>query len=192
MNDDACGTSARRRHDAAASRQALLDAATVLFDERGYDGATVRDIGDRAGVDAALIARYFGSKEGLYLATLTQEARPPLPTDLLEALRSMLSRSDAHGAGPIPRAMVSPTLTDSMRDLLRTVIGQRVIDPLAGQLEADGVADPRLRAEILVAVAMGVSLARAGGTLPALADASLNEVIDVLAPLVEALRDGEG
>ena len=56
----------RRRHDAGASRRALLDATGPLFDERGFDRATTRDIGARAGVDAALIARYFGSKEGLH------------------------------------------------------------------------------------------------------------------------------
>jgi AcrR family transcriptional regulator len=56
----------RRRHDAQASREALLDAATALFEARGYQATTVRDIGERAAVDPALIARYFGGKEGLY------------------------------------------------------------------------------------------------------------------------------
>ena len=95
----------RRRHDAQASREALLEAAEAIFDERGYDAATVRDIGERAGVDAALIARYFGGKEGLYLATLQREGRPTMPTDPVQAFAAMLTKSEHGGIGPVPLAM---------------------------------------------------------------------------------------
>jgi AcrR family transcriptional regulator len=179
----------RRRHDARASRQALLDAADALFHERGYDAATVRDIGERAGVDAALIARYFGSKEGLYLATLEQ-GRAPMPNDPMEVLDRMLNRSEQRGSGPVPRAMVSPTLTDAMREQIREIMRRRLVDPLAAQLGEQGVSDARLRVELLVAMAVGVSLTRAGGTLPTLAEAPLEDVLAVLRPLVEALHDG--
>ncbi|MEA2127408.1 MAG: hypothetical protein QOJ85_299 [Solirubrobacteraceae bacterium] len=179
----------RRRHDARASREALLDAADALFHERGYDAATVRDIGERAGVDAALIARYFGSKEGLYLATLEQ-GRAPMPNDPMEVLDRMLNRSEQRGSGPVPRAMVSPTLTDAMREQIREIMRRRLVDPLASQLGEQGVPDARLRVELLVAMAIGVSLTRAGGTLPTLAEAPLDDVLTVLRPLVEALHDG--
>jgi AcrR family transcriptional regulator len=179
----------RRRHDARASREALLDAADALFHERGYDAATVRDIGERAGVDAALIARYFGSKEGLYLATLEQ-GRAPMPNDPMEVLDGMLNRSEQRGSGPVPRAMVSPTLTDAMREQIREIMRRRLVDPLAAQLGEQGVPDARLRVELLVAMAIGVSLTRAGGTLPTLAEAPLDDVLTVLRPLVEALHDG--
>ncbi|CUU54817.1 regulatory protein, tetR family [Parafrankia irregularis] len=62
-----------RRRDAARSRQALLSAAADLFAERGYAGTAIRSVGDRAGVDPALIARYFGGKEGLYQAVLAAD-----------------------------------------------------------------------------------------------------------------------
>ncbi|ABW16300.1 transcriptional regulator, TetR family [Parafrankia sp. EAN1pec] len=62
-----------RRRDAARSRQALLAAAADLFAERGYAGTAIRSVGDRAGVDPALIARYFGGKEGLYQAVLAAD-----------------------------------------------------------------------------------------------------------------------
>lgn len=192
MSGEPSGPAGRRRNDAAGSRRALLEAAGVLFDERGYDAATVRDIAERAGIDAALIARYFGSKEGLYLATLTREDRPALPPDMHEALDFMLSRSQAQGVGPVPRAMVSATLSEAMRDQIRALVAGRVTEPIARELEAAGVPDAQLRAELLVALSTGVSLARAGGTLPALADASLEEVLTVLAPLVDALRGGYG
>jgi AcrR family transcriptional regulator len=179
----------RRRHDAQASRAALLRAAGALFDERGYDAATVRDIGERAGVDAALIARYFGGKEGLYLATLQQGERPPIPADPAEALACMLGRSEQRGIGPVPLAMVSPTLTDAMREQVSAILAGRVVDALAAELGARGLPDARLRAEILVATATGIALIRAGGTLPALSAAPLQDVLAVLAPLVAAPRD---
>ncbi|MEA2183418.1 MAG: hypothetical protein QOF69_2603 [Solirubrobacteraceae bacterium] len=181
-------TTTRRRHDAQASRQALLDAADALFDERGYDAATVRDIGERAGVDAALIARYFGSKEGLYLATLEQEPRTPLPTDLTRALEHILSRSDQRGIGPMSLAMISPMHSEELRRQVSAITVRRVVEPFAAELSAHGVEDAALRAEILVAVAIGVSLTRVCGTLPTLAQAPLREVVGVLEALIAALR----
>jgi AcrR family transcriptional regulator len=180
----------RRRHDARASRQALLAAADALFDERGYDAATVRDIGERAGVDPALIARYFGGKERLYLATLEQEGGAPLPTDLAQAIEHMLSRSEQRGIGPIPLAMVSPTLSAELRRQTREIVGRRVVEPFVEELTVRGVRDAELRAEILVALATGVSLTRASGTLPTLAGAPLRDVLAVLEGLIGALQDG--
>lgn len=188
MTSAGAATTRKRPHDAQASRQALLDAAGALFDERGYDAATIRDIGERAGLDPALIARYFGGKEGLYLATLQQEDRPPKPKDLVQVLEHMLVRSDQRGSGPVPHAMVSPTLTDVMREQVRDIIRRRVVEQLAPGLAEHGVRDAELRVEILVALALGVSLTRASGTLPALAETPLDELLAILAPLIDALQ----
>jgi AcrR family transcriptional regulator len=43
----------------------LLEAAEKLFAEKGYDGTSVRDIAQEAGVNLAMISYYFGSKDGL-------------------------------------------------------------------------------------------------------------------------------
>jgi TetR/AcrR family transcriptional regulator len=56
--------------DAAATRQSLVDAATTLFAERGFDGAKVDAIARRAGVNKAMISYHFGGKRQLYLAIL--------------------------------------------------------------------------------------------------------------------------
>lgn len=61
-----------RRVDSEKSRTALLDAALEEFSAKGFAGARVRDIANRAGVSKDLIAYHFGDKEGLYLAV--QEA----------------------------------------------------------------------------------------------------------------------
>jgi AcrR family transcriptional regulator len=178
----------RRRNDAQASRRALLEAAAALFDERGYQGATVRDIGERAGVDAALIARYFGGKEGLYLAALEETERPPLPTDPSAVFAKFLDKSEEDGSNnPICQAMVTPSLSPELRDQVGALMARRVTGPLAQRLADDGVSQARLRAELLVAVALGATLTRASGTLPALADASLDEIHAVLDPLVGRL-----
>jgi AcrR family transcriptional regulator len=178
----------RRRNDAQASRRALLEAAAALFDERGYQGATVRDIGERAGVDAALIARYFGGKEGLYLAALEETERPPLPTDPATIFARFLGKSEQDGSNnPICLAMVSPSLSPLLRDQVGALMERRVIGPLGQRLADDGVPEPQLRAELLVAVALGATLTRSSGTLKALAAASLDEVHAVLDPLVEGL-----
>lgn len=192
MTSAATTPSGRRRHDAHASREALLDAADALFEERGYDAATVRDIGERAGVDAALIARYFGGKEGLYLATLEREGRPPMPADPLRLLALMLSRTERHGSNPVGLAMVSPTLTDACREQVRDIVARRVLEPLAAELRAHGVRDPELRAQLLVALAAGITSTRASGTLPVLAAAPLDDVLAVMEPVVAALQDGAG
>ncbi|MGH3411009.1 MAG: TetR/AcrR family transcriptional regulator, partial [Streptosporangiaceae bacterium] len=55
-----------RQVDPARTRQALLDAALEEFSARGYAGARVRDIADRAGVSKDLISYHFGGKDGLY------------------------------------------------------------------------------------------------------------------------------
>jgi TetR/AcrR family transcriptional regulator len=63
-------TSQTRRRDAAASRRAILDAAEQLFAQRGYERASLGEIGRRAGVSAALPAYFFGCKQALYEAVL--------------------------------------------------------------------------------------------------------------------------
>jgi TetR/AcrR family transcriptional regulator len=56
-----------RKLDAERSRRVLVEAAVEEFAAKGYEGARVRDIADRAGVNKQLVNYYFGGKEGLYL-----------------------------------------------------------------------------------------------------------------------------
>ena len=56
----------KRKRDAAATREAILEAATRRFATQGYERAGVREVAADAGVTAALVNRYFGSKEGLF------------------------------------------------------------------------------------------------------------------------------
>ena len=182
-------TASRRPHDAEASRRALLDAARAVFDEVGYDRATTREIGERAGVDPALIARYFDSKEGLFIAAISAGSAEDEDLDFAppELLRFLLERWDERGHNPISRALASPTLSADARAQIATVVGDRVLAGLVDELGTRGATEPQLRAELLVALAVGVAMTRANGTLETLAAAPREEVLAALAPLLDAL-----
>jgi AcrR family transcriptional regulator len=59
--------------DAAATRQRILEHAQRQFARRGYAGVTVKGVADAAGVSPNLITRYFGGKDGLFLAATQVE-----------------------------------------------------------------------------------------------------------------------
>jgi AcrR family transcriptional regulator len=62
------GRPAGRTPEGEATRRRLYDAAIRLVAERGYDGATLREVAERAGVSASLLYRYFPSKRAVVLA----------------------------------------------------------------------------------------------------------------------------
>ncbi|MDY7232822.1 TetR family transcriptional regulator [Hyalangium rubrum] len=59
-----------RQRDAERTRAAILTAARTLFSTRGFAQTGVREVAELAGVNSALVGRYFGSKMGLFRATL--------------------------------------------------------------------------------------------------------------------------
>jgi AcrR family transcriptional regulator len=177
----------RRTRDSDASRAALLRAARSAFDELGYDLATTREIGERAGVDAALIARYFDSKEGLFLASIAYVGADEDEVELDTVVPYLLERWDEHGHNPISRALTSLGLSEEMRQRVATVIAEWLRRQLGPELDGRGVADAEMRAELIVAIAVGVAITRANGTLEALAEADRDDVLTMLQPAIEAL-----
>src|SRR5580704_10189954 len=100
---------AGRSRDAAASKEALLQAAQALFGQQGFEGTTIREIGEQAGVDAALIARYFGSKADLYIAAVmaeNAEEKPGAYERLEQLADAAMTQADRRGPGPILQAIV--------------------------------------------------------------------------------------
>jgi AcrR family transcriptional regulator len=172
-----------RVRDAVEARQALLTAAGELFHARGYEGATVRDIGERAGADPALIARYFGGKEGLYLAVLAEEhVEDAVPLDPRTFVAELLRHWDLRGHSPVSRALGALEVSDEVREQVREIVQERMVRKVA----IDGP-DAALRAEILIALVLGISLTRANGTMPQLSRASRERLLDALAPVVDQL-----
>jgi TetR/AcrR family transcriptional regulator len=94
---------ADRVRDAERSRRRILDAALGEFGDKGYEGARVREIARRAGVNAQLISYYFGGKEGLFDELIQrwhhQEAEIeqrnlPLAELAVEYLRALIDNPD--------------------------------------------------------------------------------------------------
>lgn len=54
------------------SKQKVIDAASLLFFQKGFHGTSVRDIAERASVNVSLISYYFKSKQGLLEYAVTQ------------------------------------------------------------------------------------------------------------------------
>src|SRR5689334_22355279 len=106
-----------RRPGGADTRTALLDAARVEFAERGYEGATVRRIAERAGVDAAMVNHWFGGKEALFAASVDLPISPAeihaevVPGDPEELGARIVGRFlmvwDATGGGPLAALLQS-------------------------------------------------------------------------------------
>lgn len=65
-----------RNNDAqtSAGEAAIMDSAVRLFSENGFDGVSMRQIAEAAGVSKANIYHHFQSKEALYLAIIRQSA----------------------------------------------------------------------------------------------------------------------
>jgi AcrR family transcriptional regulator len=83
-----------------ATRARIFDAAERLFAERGYEGASVRDIAAAAGTTAGLVGFHGGAKHDLFAAVIARRA------DELAALRL-----DAlHGAGADLRDVLAASL----------------------------------------------------------------------------------
>ncbi|RAY14731.1 TetR/AcrR family transcriptional regulator [Actinomadura craniellae] len=154
----------RRRRDAAATRQAILDAAVTAFTRYGYDGVGVRDIAQRAGVTAMLINRYFGSKEGLFAEAADAAFAPRsvitgTGAELAgETARTLAARTapEAEELGPfllMLRSAANPAAAKIMREAIGRHPGRHLTEELPG-------AGAGARAELILAVQAGVWLMR--------------------------------
>lgn len=83
-----------RPRNAATTRAAILDAAREQFSREGYDDVGMRDIARQVGVDAAMVSRYFGSKEELYRETLLSCSAGS--RSLIDGARDSFGRDMAH------------------------------------------------------------------------------------------------
>ncbi|WP_460062996.1 TetR/AcrR family transcriptional regulator [Streptomyces sp. YKOK-I1] len=186
-----------RRRDAAATRQALLRAAHGRFTRLGYDRTTLRDVAADAGVNLALIKRYFGSKEGLFKAALASTPRflggegehPRDRTALAEALSRQLAAGAWAEFGEHPVLMLLRDSGDEQVDDLR----RHALEDFSRQvLEASGARsapddDRLLRAELLVALGVGVAVLRSAVGLQPLGDATSDDLLGPLRDIVDGL-----
>ena len=68
--DDSTATPLRSGRSAERTQARILEAATRLFVDKGFDGARVDELAALAQVNKRMLYAYFGNKEGLYAAVL--------------------------------------------------------------------------------------------------------------------------
>ncbi|WP_298494893.1 TetR/AcrR family transcriptional regulator [uncultured Maritimibacter sp.] len=76
MADKGPGPTVKTRANGNRTRLRILDAAEVLFGERGFAAVSLRDITDRAGVTLALASYHFGTKDALLEEVVERRAGP--------------------------------------------------------------------------------------------------------------------
>lgn len=180
-----------RTRNSARTRQNLLDAAAELFGERGYETTTIRDIGDRAGVDSALIARYFGNKAALYLETLPTDDTGPDLAHIADPARigETIGRVSRQGSGPVLQAVMRAHDDPSVQSAAADRVDKRLTAGLERRMRDAGLDSPRLRAQMAVAALSGVALGRAAGTLEELASADQEMVVALTARMLGSLLE---
>ncbi|MEU4657414.1 TetR family transcriptional regulator [Streptomyces sp. NPDC023723] len=202
MSDKGEGSAPRRRNP-AATRAVLLKAARQRFGRLGYERTTLRDVAADAGVNAALIKRYFESKEGLFKAALSESPRfldrgeggtVEDRAGLLRALTLQLTSPNGTAAEDHPALLLLRTSGNDHVDALRATaldgLARRVLRAAGeGDGPADAEGDRLLEAQLLVALGIGVAVLRSSVRLQPLSDAdaaalgpALGRVLDALLP----------
>jgi AcrR family transcriptional regulator len=180
------------------TREAIVAAAQRLFAERGFENASMRAIAAEAGVDAALITHFYGSKAKLLAAAMDWPFDPDL-----ELPRILRAGTDRAGEGLVAlfvrtwdregsrdpvitllRAAVNePTASQLLANFMRT----RLFGPLLTQLGSD---HPEVRANLVAAQLGGLGLARYILRFEPLASAKPKDVVRWVAPSVQRYLTG--
>lgn len=183
----------RPRAGESDARTRILAAAIDEFGDLGYDGATVRGIAARAGVDSALVHHYFGTKADLFGESIGAPIRPDLA--LPEILAGPRDEVGERIVRYVLDAWEQPDVQRRGIVLFRTAIGNRLTTPLlAGFLSREllgriaralDTPDADLRAALVASQMAGLLIARYVLRLPALAAASVDDLVGRLAPTVQ-------
>jgi AcrR family transcriptional regulator len=183
-----------RRRDAAATRAEILEAARVLFTRDGYDHVGMRDVAGVVGVDAALVVRYFGSKEGLFAEAIS--AGFALGEDLLAGgrdgfgerlARYVLEKEEADGGFDPTLVLLRSAPNERAAALLRDGLEGQFVRSLARWLGGEKAAE---RAGLIVATLFGLAFMRDVVRSESLAEAETEDLIALLAPVLQSYVDG--
>ncbi len=187
-----------RRGTGEDTKAQLLTAARAEFAARGYDGATVRRIAERAGVDAAMVNHWFGGKESLFTASLevpvdpTQiraEILPGDPEQLGERIvRRFLTIWDGAGSDPLVALLRSVTAHPFAARMMREFITRVMIGPVVSTVAPDRHAE---RGALVASQVLGLGMMRYVVKLEPLASAGHDEVIAAIAPTLQRYLTGD-
>jgi AcrR family transcriptional regulator len=163
-----------------------------LFAELGYDKASIRAIARRAGVDAALVHHYYGTKDDLLAAAV----RPPIEAATL--VIAALDDPDRAGDTLIRSFLAlweTPDLRDQMLALARTALthptaaamlrGFITRESLQAVARSLTVPDAPLRAELAGTHLFGLALGRYGLGLEPLASTDIDTLAAAVGPTLQ-------
>jgi AcrR family transcriptional regulator len=168
------------------SEERILAAARQIFAELGYDRTTIRAVASAAGVDAGLVMHYFGSKDLLF-ARAVEAPADELPAgttgevaeELLTSLGRRLTDEPAASLAVLRSMLTNADAADRYR---------AAAEPQLNQItEAISTPDADLRASLLSAIIHGVIAERYLLRLTHLADASPEQIVDLLRPCFQSL-----
>ena len=173
----------------AGTRAAILAAARAQFSAAGYERTTIRSIAATAGIDPAMVIRYYGSKAGLFAAAaaidlslpdLTQVARREMGSLLVRHFLSLWESDLADTA--LALLLRSATADDTAAERVRQIFAEQVVGPITAAL---GTSDAEQRAGLIGAQLLGMALCRYLLRLEPLASAKTEDLIADLSPTVQ-------
>ena len=188
-----------RRPGAADTRGQILDAARAAFGERGYDAATIREIGAAAGVDPALVHHFYGTKQQLFMAAMQfpfdfpsviRAATDCPPEEVGEqVVRAILTAWENPATAPLILGLVRSATTDPVAaSMLRGFLSE---GPLQEVTQLIDVPDARLRAVLVGSHLIGLAMARYVVKIEPLASADIETVIRLVAPTIQRYLMGD-
>jgi AcrR family transcriptional regulator len=169
-----------------------------VFRRSGYDGATVRAIATEAGVDAAMVNHWFGSKEGLFgqavLAVpfdpqeILDTLREGPPGDLGERIvRTFLTRWDATEGGVFPALVRSVAGHEQVAHVLRDFFLHQIFGKLTDGLAPD---EAPLRANLVASQLIGMGMVRYVARFEPLASTDIETMVAAVAPNIQRYLTG--
>jgi AcrR family transcriptional regulator len=185
-----------RRSGPTESRGEILAAARRLFADHGYDGATIRAIAREAGVDAALVHHFFGTKERVFVAAMELPFEPSevLPQLVAAGPREELGERlvrlflaiwhDPRRRDPLLALIRSAATNEQAAEMLR----QFVTSALLGRL-ADTLGVPRLPILAAASQLVGLAMLRHVIGVEPLASADEEEIVRLVAPTIQGYLD---
>ncbi|WP_157762453.1 TetR/AcrR family transcriptional regulator [Nocardia yamanashiensis] len=193
LEPDPAQTPAPRRSD--ATRAVILEAARRRFAEDGFRKATIRAIATDAGIDPAMVMRYYGSKDGLFAAAVDIELGLPdlsaVPSDSIgEVLvRRFLELWETAPGDEILLTLLRSAVTDD-------AVAARVREVFAGQvmpavLRFGAPADALRRAALVVSQMLGIALCRYVLRIPPVVALTHEELLAEVAPAIQRYLSSE-
>lgn len=188
-----------RRPGASSTREEILRSARRLFAERGYEAASMRAIAADAGVDAALVVHFFGTKADLLGAAIEWPIDPEaeLPRIVADGRHRAGRRLvelfvriwDEQGTrNPILTLLRAAMTEPKAAALLRERLMPELYFPLMDLLGSDR---PELRAELVASQLLGLGISRYVLGFEPIASARSDEVIELLSPTVQRYLTGK-